>query len=643
MSIINTNLAAQQGLNHLSRSKNQLTSAMERLSSGLRVNSARDDAAGQAISNRMSSQITGRAMAQRNANDGISLAQTAQGVLNSINDKLQRIRELAVQGLNGTLSTQDGDAVQAEINYNLQEIDRLASTAHYNGLPLLNGQAGQLQLQVGANDGEQIGIDLAPPGFSVKALGLEGLNVPGLTGDIIERNSLQGVAQDIPLYDANTTLTFATGSQQPLYYKAGYGYYANDGAGGFAQVNVSASHDTASDSNAVTVSNPRPLFNNQLQTQSVALPPLAHGERLVSAHGTLYLEQQQNDGSVAYYATDIALQYQSGSTASASLSNTSATPTTLAPADLSALTEVPATDFTNLSTIDFQGIDSNTFSALSLVQQTTNGQWMIRGESADGTAYFNADLSLTLGADGQPQSAVATAQHNTPHILLGTASDVRNKVSGHSQITIDPRNVTVDYTDSKGNSYQNVLQQHADGNYYFLLPGQSSSTGGYKTATLVDLDGSNEVLLRTLNGNSEVIVYHPSNVSTGSNFNITALTDADGFDDNGVAHTRLQIKENGEAFRLRTPRNPLAAIDRALSMVDSKRSYLGATENRLASTIDNNRNAEINLSAARSRIMDADYAVEVANMTRAQILQQAGTSVLAQANQMPQNVLSLLE
>lgn len=111
MSIINTNLAAQQGLNHLSRSKNQLTSAMERLSSGLRVNSARDDAAGQAISNRMSSQITGRAMAQRNANDGISLAQTAQGVLNSINDKLQRIRELAVQGLNGTLSTQDGDAV----------------------------------------------------------------------------------------------------------------------------------------------------------------------------------------------------------------------------------------------------------------------------------------------------------------------------------------------------------------------------------------------------------------------------------------------------------------------------------------------------------------------------------------------------
>lgn len=313
VSIINTNLAAQQGLNHLSRSKNQLTSAMERLSSGLRVNSARDDAAGQAISNRMSSQITGRAMAQRNANDGISLAQTAQGVLNSINDKLQRIRELAVQGLNGTLSTQDGDAVQAEINYNLQEIDRLASTAHYNGLPLLNGQAGQLQLQVGANDGEQIGIDLAPPGFSVKALGLEGLNVPGLTGDIIERNSLQGVAQDIPLYDANTTLTFATGSQQPLYYKASYGYYANDGAGGFAQVNVSASHDTASDSNAVTVSNPRPLFNNQLQTQSVALPPLAHGERLVSAHGTLYLEQQQNDGSVAYYATDIALQYQSGS------------------------------------------------------------------------------------------------------------------------------------------------------------------------------------------------------------------------------------------------------------------------------------------------------------------------------------------
>lgn len=111
---------------------------------------------------------------------------------------------------------------------------------------------------------------------------------------------------------------------------------------------------------------------------------------------------------------------------------------------------------------------------------------------------------------------------------------------------------------------------------------------------------------------------------------------------NGVPHTRLQIRENSDDFRLCVPSNPLAALDKAIGMVDSKRSYLGATENRLASVIEGNQLTATNLTAAQSRIMDADYAVEVANMTRAQTLQQAGTSVLAQANQVPQNVLSLL-
>ena len=119
-------------------------------------------------------------------------------------------------------------------------------------------------------------------------------------------------------------------------------------------------------------------------------------------------------------------------------------------------------------------------------------------------------------------------------------------------------------------------------------------------------------------------------------------TDGDGFNDNGTPHTRLRIQEVGEDFRIQIPRNPLAALDKAIGMVDAKRSYLGATENRLASVIEGNQLTATNLAAAQSRIMDADYAVEVANMTRAQILQQAGTSVLAHANQIPQNVLALL-
>lgn len=166
MAVINTNLASLVSQQSMGKSGTALATSMERLTSGLRVNSAQDDAAGQAISNRFQAQRTGLGQAARNANDGVSLSQTAQGVLGSISDKLQRIRELTVQGLNGTNQTRDSDFIQAEINQNLMEIDRLVEQAEYNGIPLMTGRAGNISLQVGANDGEALGVDLSPPGFS---------------------------------------------------------------------------------------------------------------------------------------------------------------------------------------------------------------------------------------------------------------------------------------------------------------------------------------------------------------------------------------------------------------------------------------------------------------------------------------------
>ena len=142
MSVINTNLPALTSQQNLKKSQSALATSMERLSSGLRVNNAKDDAAGQAIGNRIQAQRTGLGQAARNANDGVSLSQTAQGVLSEVNDRLQRIRELTVQGLNGTNQNRDSDSIQAEINFNLQEIDRLAKTSNFNGIPLMTGQAG---------------------------------------------------------------------------------------------------------------------------------------------------------------------------------------------------------------------------------------------------------------------------------------------------------------------------------------------------------------------------------------------------------------------------------------------------------------------------------------------------------------------
>ena len=158
-SVINTNTLSMVTQQNLNQSQNALNTSMERLSSGLRINSAKDDAAGQAIANRMDSQITGLSQAQRNANDGISVAQTAEGALNQVNDNLQRVRELTVQAANGTNNADDLSSIQDEITMRLDEIDRISEETSFNGIDVLKSDDA-LSIQVGAEDGQTIEIDL---------------------------------------------------------------------------------------------------------------------------------------------------------------------------------------------------------------------------------------------------------------------------------------------------------------------------------------------------------------------------------------------------------------------------------------------------------------------------------------------------
>lgn len=160
MSVINTNYLALVSQNNLTKSQNSLGTAIERLSSGLRINSAKDDAAGQAIANRFTSNIRGLTQAARNANDGISLAQTAEGALNEINNNYQRIRELGVQAANGTNSDEDIASIQAEVDDRLAEITRIAAQTDFNGKKVLGADAGTITIQVGAQDNETIDISI---------------------------------------------------------------------------------------------------------------------------------------------------------------------------------------------------------------------------------------------------------------------------------------------------------------------------------------------------------------------------------------------------------------------------------------------------------------------------------------------------
>ncbi|MGX5660656.1 flagellin N-terminal helical domain-containing protein [Castellaniella ginsengisoli] len=176
--IINTNYLALVSQNNLNKSQSALGSAIQRLSSGLRINSAKDDAAGQAIANRMTAQIRGMTQAARNANDGISLAQTAEGNLNEINNNLQRIRELAVQAANDTNSVDDRASIQEEIDARVKEIDRIAASAAFNGTKLLDGSATSLTIQVGANSTPaEDTIDITLTDATATTLGVDALTV----------------------------------------------------------------------------------------------------------------------------------------------------------------------------------------------------------------------------------------------------------------------------------------------------------------------------------------------------------------------------------------------------------------------------------------------------------------------------------
>lgn len=544
-------------LNQQGKSSSSLSQAIERLASGIRINSAKDDAAGQAISNRMTSQYHGLSQAKNNANDGISLLQTAEGTLDEINSRLQRIRELTVQGLNGTYSQEQSDAIQAEINMNLKEMERLTSQTSYNSLTLLDGSSGQVDIQVGANDGETLSLDFSPPGFSVDELGLTDLVISGISGEVYDENTLTGAASNIIL-DSTTTTTSYYYPYSPL---------------------------------------TSPTFVRS------------------GSNNRYYIQAQDEQGKPVYY---LAAYTASHDTATG---NSTATIRAAASSELyTPVTRIDDQDITT-ATLSFTDSNGNTIDSENARLLQQGSQYILEVDDGSGNyQYYNA--AVTVKTDGTDAQVDIVASSGT---AINIFSDVAS-VSGTSSITIDSDNVVVNYTDSEGNQYSNVLTEDADGNYVMNI--SDDGVSGYKSATIVS-QADNSLLLKTINGSGEVQIYYV--------MNYTAYTDA------STNQTVINISEVGEGIRLRNPENPLAAIDNAISLVDEKRSSLGAMENRLESVMNVQTNTTEAIRAARSRIADADYAVEVSAMVRAQILQQTTVSMLSQANQQSEIVLTLLQ
>ncbi|ART49445.1 flagellin [Acidovorax carolinensis] len=462
---INTNIQSLNAQRNLGISQNALSKSMERLSSGLRINSARDDAAGLAISERFSTQIRGLDVAARNANDGISLAQTAEGAMASVTNNLQRMRELAVQSANATNSGTDRAALQQEVAQLVQEIDRVATQTDFNGTKLLDGNFTSQAFQVGANAGQTITID-----------------------------------------KISSARTGTLGQE----YKASVSAAALDGT---QDVNLSA----------ITI-------NGKAIGSATAVK--ADAKTMVNAI---------NAAGIAGVRAEIT-----GSTTVAAAVMTPA-----------ALT----------GTITINGV--TTASITTTLDAATSRANVLKGIN---------DISAATGV---------TATDNGSGIVL-TAADGRNITHSFTTLTSAATGVgTADTTES-----------------------------GYKV-TYSGVEGGKLDIAGTV-ANSGLTVATTTVALAG-----TAIANVDISDVTG-ANTAL------------------ASIDAALTAINSSRAALGAIQNRFSSTIDNLRTNSENLNASRSRIVDADFAAETANLSRAQILQQAGTAMVAQANQLPQGVLSLL-
>jgi len=554
MSVINTNITSMIGQANLQKSQSALQTSMERLSSGLRINSAKDDAAGQAIANRMTSQITGLAQAQRNANDGISVAQTAEGALNQVNDNLQRIRELSVQAQNDTNSANDLQSIQDEIGQRLSEIDRISQETDFNGVKVLNTNEG-VSIQVGANDNETISVNLQT--INAETLGLASFSIQEPAeielGDEILGSVTTSVTSNPGAFDLSTVNldgittdgtgvvdagSLAKGDDDSYYVTvSGTGTPANDGR---YQVNFDETTGQLTDVQLTE------------GDTSVAGAAFGTGATTLTA-GTVTADEvyQDSDGQRYVKVEGSEAGFQDG---------------------FYAIEESAIADDGTV-TVDLSGSSSP---ALALSEEASLTQNLDTSGLAAGSEVYQVELS-----DGSSQYVVQNGDD------LFAAS-----VDGAGVVSIDQAS----YTDENG------AEQSVDVRF-----------GG--------IDGETKYAQVDVQRDGETVT---------ANFAVT-----------GDATNGYEVDLENEIAVEGTDK-PLAALDDALKQVDSLRSELGAVQNRFESAITNLQTNETNLSAARSRIEDADYAVEVANMTRAQILQQAGTSVLAQANQIPQNVLSLL-
>jgi flagellin len=612
--VINTNIASLNAQRNLNASQGQANTALERLSSGLRINSAKDDAAGLAISERFQSQIAGLNQAQRNANDGISLAQTAEGAMDEITNNLQRIRELSVQSANATNSISDRQALNQEVQQRIEEINRIASQTSFNGLKVLDGTFGTQTFQVGANTGETIGISgLDSRGSQIGSVLKQTSNLSGFAGG--------ETRLDVASLDLSTPLNIS-------------------GTIGGENITLSSTYADAQE------------LTEAINGEISGYPSLEGLSAALSSDGNsiVFINEAESEFTTNLTISDSAGTQTTLNPANFSLTaGTVATPTTGTLLDNSSSPSLDYTlgETTGSFTVSTGGSELTTIE-FSVPQNSTNAalETAINNAIAADSNFSGAGTDLSVAQTGgvfeiRNQSGTA---YNISAISLSDGGTQNNQVSQTNPIAIAQESTLGDRF-AEGETY-NFLADINGTSYQF-----DGMTSLNDLVSQINAKSNETGIQANLNRNNDEI-YFSSQFGEAFTVDIQADFNNDGSFDPAtetVQNLAVTVEDDSTPMNdidISTPEGAdiaMIAVDYAIDTINGYRAELGAVQNRFESTIANLATTSENLSASNSRIRDADFAAESAELARTQVLQQAGLSVLAQANARPQQVLQLLQ
>lgn len=696
MSVINTNVKSLVAQDAIMKNNRALSTSMQRLSTGSRINSAKDDAAGLAISTRMDSQVRGLNMAIKNANDGISLMQTAEGAMDEVTNILQRMRELSVQSVNGTNNDSDRVALNDEITQLKSEIDRIASTTEFNSQKILDGSFKEKKLQIG--DKSYQTMDVAIGSVATKDLGMAGASfdsktlVSGRTslgavdkGDITingqalgEIKSTDDMADVVRNINQNVDNVTATAFNVVKAKQVGTGI----ADAGKVQLKVKALDASVATTYSISASSSLEELVSNINAEAGAQVQASIGDdgKLVLSNttgATIEIKDTtgdsggyetatgfKNSGSFESYAGFLKLDSDDGNPIRIERGNLSA----VAPG---ALTDLAKLGFRENTSEVNNALDAYTVTGLALTSAGVSGanaKWgetdikingvKIYDEDIDSTsfqgkldtinnfseetgviAYAQFDKTLTFTTANLTASAGASIAFNGTTVFTSTATvssvadmataiNLKTAETGIKAVA-DGNNLRLTGSNVQSLKIDTTKATTSAGDWF----GLTDDTVAYAA---IRLDSANNQPISIELGDTAVVAEHgflEQNVGA-ADFQQNSPSLGVG---SGKSLTGLNISTAASATEA------IKTIDNAIEKVSSYRSKLGAMENRLNATVNNLSNIVTNTQASRSRIQDTDYASETTALAKAQIISQAATAMLAQANQQPQSVLSLLK